>query len=85
MSIEYESKYQVGQKLYYLDGSKIKEAEIVGIKIAFQEGPYYKGDTPLKTLYKVNDGVSPTLTEEELERRFYISKQALVKYIVDQM
>ena len=85
MRIDYESKYQVGQKLYYLRGSKIEEAEITGINISFKEGPYYGGSEKFEEFYKINDIRSSYLKEKDLERQFYTSKKDLLKHIVDQM
>ena len=85
MCIDYKSKYQVGQKLYYLRGNKVEEAEIVGIRVSFKEGPYYDGSEKFEEFYKINDFRSSCLKEKDLERQFYASKQALLKHIVDQM
>lgn len=85
MHIDYESKYSVGQKLYYLRGGNVKEAEIVGIKVSFTEGPYYDGSAKFEEFYKINDDRSSCLKEKDLERQFYTSKKDLLKHIVDQM
>lgn len=85
MRIDYESKYQVGQKLYYLRGNKVEEAEIIGIKVSFKEGPHYDGSEGFEEFYKINDFRSSCLKEKDLERQFYTSKKDLLKHIVDQM
>ena len=85
MCIDYESKYQVGQKLYYLRDNKVEEAEIVGIRVSFKEGPYYDGSEKFEEFYKINDIRGCCLKEKDLERQFYPSKKDLLKHIVDQM
>lgn len=85
MYIDHESKYQVGQKLYYLSKDKIQEAEIVGIRASFAEGPYYNGSAKFEEFYRINDNRNSYLTEKDLEERFFMSKKDLLKHIVDQI
>lgn len=85
MYINYETKYEVGQKVYYLRDNKVEEAEIVGIRVSFKEGPHYDGSEEFEEFYKINDIRSSCLKEKDLERQFYLSKKDLLKHIVDQM
>lgn len=85
MYIDYESKYKVGQKLYYLRRDEIQEVEIVGIKVTFAEGPYYNNSAKFEEFYRIDDINKSCLSEKDLERQFYTSKKDLLKHIVDQM
>jgi hypothetical protein len=84
MSINYETKYQVGQKLYYLSKGEVKETSIIGIKCVFKEGEYFNGSPELEEFYIIADCRGTYVLASNVENKYFLSKKDIIKHIIDQ-
>lgn len=86
MKIEHTTRFNVGDKLYYLRGANIAETYIQGIKATFKRGSYFGGDdNTLELIYYVKDSVKPCVGEEAILKKYFLKKSDILKYIAEQL
>lgn len=85
MKIEYTTRFNVGDKLYYLSGMEIKETYIKGIHLSFEIGKINYSVHPPKLVYHIADSHKPCIGDEAVLGRYYLSKADILKKIADQL
>lgn len=87
MEINYTTKYELGQTFFYLKGSTIKKAYVVGIRCSFKEGDYYKGSSLFEEFFVIReeDNTQQALSAKDVARKYYLSKTDILKHIADQI
>ena len=86
MKFEHTTRFNVGDKLYYLQGANIVETYIQGIKATFKRGSYFGGsDNTLELIYYVKDSIKPFMGEESLLKKYFPKKSDIIKYIAEQI
>lgn len=87
MKINYESKYKVGQTLYYIENNEVKEATIVGISVKMVEGSFYRTTPAFEEFYtiKESDTKYPHFTEKNLEDHYFADLKSIAVHIMNQI
>lgn len=87
MEINYITKYELGQALFYLKEGTIKKAHIVGIRCTFKEGDYYNNSSLFEEFFVIReeDNTQQALTAKCIAKKYFLSKTDILKHIADQI
>lgn len=85
MKIEFSTKFNVGDKLYYLRDMEIKETYIKGIKLNLQYGDMGCYPEHPEIVYYIANSNRACIGDEAVLEQYFLSKGDIIKALAAQI
>lgn len=85
MKIEFSTKFNVGDKLYYLRDMEIKETYIKGIRLNLRYGDMGCFSEQPELVYYIDNSDRPCIGDGAVLQRYFLSKGDIIKALAEQI